>query len=402
MGCTDSKPAVIAQPELVPPTAPSVPMSEDDLKKMLMNQQMELSARAKPLLESLKEDFDEQPDEWEMGSSSKMSNFNSPEGKKPMTNDQQLYKIAKNESSNAWMVMNDLPLSEDDIAFLKAFKTVVMDHIPKLTDGGNTYEAGQELLNKDDTPATSCAASVCGEESIASTALEMEPDEEDAIILAPRRNSKLIDVRETVIAKFGALENIPNPADAGAEEVSLHSSPVRDRLRRDSNAPEMINIKRQNSVEKFLKMDTLKVINENAILQNSALDRIKIDKNVSSPNSKKLGKGSTYSTPTKRKKKAIPDLQIPKGPMTIKSAISIYETYKQGGACTKETVHKVLRTAYRTMKNQPNVMHITLEADERLNVVGDLHGQLLDLVHILEESGVPSDKNRCVALCRTQ
>jgi len=400
MGCTDSKPAVITQPTPAPLTTPSVgngPMTEEGLKKMLMDKQIELSARAKPLLESRNEDFQEQPDEAEMESVSKSisSQLNSPDGKQ-LTKDQQLYKIAKTESANAWMVMNDLPISEDDVAYLKAFKTVVLDHIPKLTDGGNTYEAGQELSNRDDTPATSCAGSVCGDEATAagSVVAEEEEEEEDAIISAPRRNSKLIDVRETVIAKFGALENIPN---AAASEVSLHSSPVRERLRRDSNAPEMITIKRQNSVERFLKLDTLQVINENAILQNNTLDRIKIDKNITSPGGRtRLGSGKgggLYGSP-KKKKKTIPDWQIPKGPMSLKTATSIYETYKQGGACTKETVHKVLRTAYRTMKKQPNVMHVSLESDERLNVVGDLHGQLLDLVHILEESGIPSDKNR--------
>ncbi len=55
----------------------------------------------------------------------------------------------------------------------------------------------------------------------------------------------------------------------------------------------------------------------------------------------------------------------------------------------------MLRSAYRILKAMPNTTRISLNGKgERLNVVGDLHGQLPDLLHILEEAGPPSETNK--------
>ena len=40
--------------------------------------------------------------------------------------------------------------------------------------------------------------------------------------------------------------------------------------------------------------------------------------------------------------------------------------------------------------------HLIAELRERLTVVGDIHGQLPDLLHILDESGMPSATNKYV------
>ncbi len=71
----------------------------------------------------------------------------------------------------------------------------------------------------------------------------------------------------------------------------------------------------------------------------------------------------------------------------------------------------MLRSAYRSLKSLPNIAHININpglsssgsqpissctGDVRLNIVGDLHGQLPDLIHIIEEAGMPSPTNKYV------
>lgn len=63
---------------------------------------------------------------------------------------------------------------------------------------------------------------------------------------------------------------------------------------------------------------------------------------------------------------------------------------------SRKTVVKILRRVYKILQKQPNVTHIPIPAGTRLNVVGDLHGQLSDLLHIINESGMPDKTNRFI------
>ena len=59
-----------------------------------------------------------------------------------------------------------------------------------------------------------------------------------------------------------------------------------------------------------------------------------------------------------------------------------------------KSVHKILRIAYKLLSELPNTTICTLKPQDRLTVVGDIHGQLPDLLHILDDSGFPSTTNR--------
>jgi hypothetical protein len=74
----------------------------------------------------------------------------------------------------------------------------------------------------------------------------------------------------------------------------------------------------------------------------------------------------------------------------------VLEIYRHNGRLSRDSIIKILRKSYKTLINQPNIIHMTVGKLDKLTVVGDLHGQLSDLLYIFEESGVPSVNNKFV------
>ena len=70
--------------------------------------------------------------------------------------------------------------------------------------------------------------------------------------------------------------------------------------------------------------------------------------------------------------------------------------YRRGGKLAHKSYKKLLRDVYKQLKVVTNVVAVEMaSANQRVHVVGDLHGQLEDLLHILDDAGFP----RC-GLCR--
>ena len=82
----------------------------------------------------------------------------------------------------------------------------------------------------------------------------------------------------------------------------------------------------------------------------------------------------------------------PLSPKVLEDIIQIYR--REGGKISLKLVMKILRQCYQLLKDMGNVSKVTIEKGTKLTVVGDLHGQLRDLLHILDESGPPSDTNK--------
>lgn len=76
--------------------------------------------------------------------------------------------------------------------------------------------------------------------------------------------------------------------------------------------------------------------------------------------------------------------------------LEIVDCYRKGGKLSRKSVVKILRRAYKLMQKIPNVTHLSVPEGSKLTVVGDLHGQLSDLLYILDESGLPSPTNKFV------
>jgi hypothetical protein len=88
---------------------------------------------------------------------------------------------------------------------------------------------------------------------------------------------------------------------------------------------------------------------------------------------------------------ALQDFDLPPGLVTPAVARTVLELYVRGGYLSLKSVHKLLKLSYRFLKTRPNITTIDVSReDERVTVVGDIHGQLYDLLHIVMESGLPS------------
>ncbi len=92
----------------------------------------------------------------------------------------------------------------------------------------------------------------------------------------------------------------------------------------------------------------------------------------------------------------INDFDITHSTFDTELAISIVDVYRKGGKLNRKSVVKILRRAYKMLQAQPNTTYVTVKDNCKLTVVGDLHGQLTDLLHILDESGYPSSTNKFV------
>ena len=90
------------------------------------------------------------------------------------------------------------------------------------------------------------------------------------------------------------------------------------------------------------------------------------------------------------------DYDVGKSNITREVAMQVVEVYRKGGRLSVKLVMKLLRTAYRMLKQAENISRIDIPEGCKMTVVGDLHGQLADLLHILDESGLPADDNRYI------
>lgn len=90
------------------------------------------------------------------------------------------------------------------------------------------------------------------------------------------------------------------------------------------------------------------------------------------------------------------DWDLPPGLVTMHEARMVIDVYRRGGKLVPKAVHKLLRLAYRLLKSMPNTTAVTVGVGDKLTVVGDIHGQLADLFHILDAAGLPSGCNKYI------
>lgn len=68
------------------------------------------------------------------------------------------------------------------------------------------------------------------------------------------------------------------------------------------------------------------------------------------------------------------DYELPPGLVTIHEVKSIIEVYRRGGKLVTRSVQKLLRLGYQHFKYQANLSQVTIDENEKLIVVGDIHG----------------------------
>jgi serine/threonine-protein phosphatase with EF-hands len=90
------------------------------------------------------------------------------------------------------------------------------------------------------------------------------------------------------------------------------------------------------------------------------------------------------------------DYDVGKSNITKEVAMQIIEVYRKDGRLSVKLVMKLLRTAYRMLKQAGNISRIDIPEGCKMTIVGDIHGQLPDLLYILDESGMPANDNRYI------
>jgi hypothetical protein len=85
------------------------------------------------------------------------------------------------------------------------------------------------------------------------------------------------------------------------------------------------------------------------------------------------------------------DYELPPGLVTTNEARIIIELYRRGGRLVPASVHKLLRLSYKILNSRDNVVYMEVKEKEKVVIVGDIHGQLADLLHIIDANGLPGD-----------
>ena len=173
--------------------------------------------------------------------------------------------------------------------------------------------------------------------------------------------------------KIIALEYIPSVITKAFHESYAKLNLNEDELENEAN---IVNIKRENSIDKLLQLKNIKVETKPSsshLLEKQGIDVEDVE----------LADNEDYT--------------LPPGKLTYKSACQILEVYKRNGRVSHDSVHRILRAGFRSLQSMSNISRVELEHEnERLTVVGDLHGQLPDLIHIFDESGLPSPTNKYI------
>ncbi|CAF1047993.1 unnamed protein product [Adineta steineri] len=81
------------------------------------------------------------------------------------------------------------------------------------------------------------------------------------------------------------------------------------------------------------------------------------------------------------------------GPITRKVFVDLIEAFQRGQILHEKYVCEILHQARAILKTVPNFNHIDLANLQHVFIVGDLHGQLADLLHIFNTNGLPSTDN---------
>lgn len=83
-------------------------------------------------------------------------------------------------------------------------------------------------------------------------------------------------------------------------------------------------------------------------------------------------------------------------PLSLEFATQMMDQFVQGRTLGRDSLLEILRRAALVLGRRPNVCEVPIFENCRVNVVGDIHGQLADLITIFKLSGLPNERNAYV------
>eukprot|EP00471_Norrisiella_sphaerica_P006851 CAMPEP_0184483034 /NCGR_PEP_ID=MMETSP0113_2-20130426/4646_1 /TAXON_ID=91329 /ORGANISM="Norrisiella sphaerica, Strain BC52" /LENGTH=839 /DNA_ID=CAMNT_0026863163 /DNA_START=285 /DNA_END=2804 /DNA_ORIENTATION=+ len=79
--------------------------------------------------------------------------------------------------------------------------------------------------------------------------------------------------------------------------------------------------------------------------------------------------------------------------LNIDFVTAMMDRFKKNEILDEPTALRVISEAQQVLQKEPSLVNLKLNADGRCTIVGDLHGQLDDLIHIFTLNGLPSRRN---------
>ncbi len=84
---------------------------------------------------------------------------------------------------------------------------------------------------------------------------------------------------------------------------------------------------------------------------------------------------------------------LDEGSVTIGFVEKLMEIYKEQKKLHKRYAYQILLDVKKLFEQQPSLVDVTIPADRKFTVCGDIHGQFYDLMNIFKLNGVPSEAN---------
>ncbi|ETW02752.1 hypothetical protein H310_05251 [Aphanomyces invadans] len=80
-------------------------------------------------------------------------------------------------------------------------------------------------------------------------------------------------------------------------------------------------------------------------------------------------------------------------PLTKEDAHNLVESFKRGQKLHRNFAMHILTAALQLFQHKPNITEVSITPSPHITIVGDLHGQLDDLLLIFRENGMPGPEN---------
>jgi len=295
-------------------------------------------------------------------------------------------KAAKEEAVKAqkWMIYSNLDVYDDsDMISLAKFMRTVVHKIPDLA---------QPILH--DKALKELEITVADEERI-----DVSPDTttiegnsgnslvtDDILITLDRENSNVSNISNLPLFESKSNDNddsVSNPQANVQIDRTLSNASFKSAHSESSNNSTIssvgIAVSRGDSLSSILSNSMFQIEN---IVANNNLEK-EVSDDDDGDDSAILRAVNRIDSPSKR----VTEFTLPSGPITPRVVKKIINVFKGGGRLCTEAVHKILRLSYKSLKEFPNIQEINIGVNDQVTVVGDIHGQLLDLLHILDDSG---------------
>ncbi|KAI8921310.1 Metallo-dependent phosphatase-like protein [Powellomyces hirtus] len=84
---------------------------------------------------------------------------------------------------------------------------------------------------------------------------------------------------------------------------------------------------------------------------------------------------------------------LPETGITLEFVKGMLDHMKAQKKLPKKYLYKILLAVKEMFESQPPIIDVTIPADGKITVCGDIHGQFYDLLHVFELNGLPSPTN---------